>query len=274
MQQAMATTQSYQPVVVVQSAVPVQTGGSVNWRNRAIKVGGLIICIPCLICLVAFGCIFIISGISPLVINPGVYLDDGEFAEDDGIIAGIVMLVIGGLFIAGAIGLCVAGLKAYRKYSGISGRVINTAPNVVPAAGAYPVVAPPGQVYSYPAPGPYPAPVPGHPGPYAPPAPGHCGPYPPPAPGHPGPYPPPFGGQLGSRPAAGVYQPATAGPQSTPAFGQMAPFTGGPGPYSCEQYPDVAPPQAPDLPQKAGFPGEVSPMAPKEPYDRPPTYSP
>lgn len=176
--------------------------------------------------------------------------------------------------------MCYAGHRAYNKFTaGSSGRVINTTPNVVPAAGVYPVAASPGGYVvgqvggqmgsSYPAPG-QPAMYPAqYPAAYQ----GQPGPYPPPALGHPGPYPPPAVGQFEPQPATGVYAPPTEGPHAAPPLAQMAPMVEEPGRCSNEQYPDNAP-QAPGLPQKAGLPGEVAPTAPNEPYDRPPPYSP
>ncbi|KAK8735079.1 hypothetical protein OTU49_005478 [Cherax quadricarinatus] len=293
----MATAQGYQQVVVVPTAAaPAEQSSS--WRRRGVQVGGLMLGLPCAICLSVTGFVFLVTGIG--IISSEAEFDSDIFDDDDEplSVVGMVMIVIGVVLIAGCIWLCYAGHRAYKRYSNSEGRVISTAQTVVAPPGSYPVVSsvacqyPPGtqittyttsggppagyavsgQMAPYPSQGQYPSPVPGQPSPYPVAAgqspypshiPGQPGPpYQTPAAGHPGPFPTPATGHPGPYPPpVGPYQPPPAEPYPTPY----------PGMQPAPPYQSQFAPEAPGLPEKTGLPGE---MAPVDPYEKPPPYAP
>lgn len=244
--------------------------------------------LPCAICLSVTGFVFLVTGIGILSSESEF---DGDFFDDHDeplTIVGIVMMIIGGVFIAACIWLCYAAHRAYKSYTaGSEGRVISTTQTVSPPPGSYPVASsiayqyPPGtqittyattaappagyvassQIASYPAPGQYPSAAPGQPGLYQLPAGGQQGPYP----VQPGSYQAQVAGQPGQYPQpVGAYQPTAAGLYQGPYPGQQ------PAPPYLSQYA----PEAPGLPHKGAIPGEVTPSAPHDPYEKPPPYAP
>lgn len=292
----MATTQSYQQVVVA-PAVAAQPLRS-TFVRRGVKIGGLVLGLPCVVCLCLAGAILLISGIGALSVDTIDFDDDDniggdddssgtddddddndfEFDDDPLNVAGVAMLLIGIFIILISGGLCYIGKREYQKFMiGDSGRVINTAPTVSVPATLYPLspnAACPGGAPGVATAGPNMASYPSYPNPSG----GLVAQYPPAPPGNQM-YqcaPAPSAGQM-SYPAA----PPVQMPYPGPAAGQMAPYPGQqPGQYAQQSYVSGQPYQAPGppiqhmdagLPSKSGVPGQVDFV---EPYERPPPYAP
>ncbi|KAK7076816.1 hypothetical protein SK128_009770 [Halocaridina rubra] len=133
----------YQQVVVVPT-VAQQPQTRSDFLRQGVSIGGLALGLPCVICLAVMGVVFIISGISVLSVE-SIDIDDVDYFDSGSEplnIAGVIMLLIGGVLVVVSCALCYVGHREYKKFTqGSAGRVINPAPTVALPAGSYPVVS-------------------------------------------------------------------------------------------------------------------------------------
>ncbi|KAK3861763.1 hypothetical protein Pcinc_032310 [Petrolisthes cinctipes] len=123
----------YQPAQSTMVVVPQQRMRAPYYIRQGVKVGGLVLGLPCVVCMGMFSLFFILGG--TMALASANYDDDFwdkfDRSHDPSVVIGSIFLTLGLLLLAGTVALCIVAKQKYRDFQSMNsnpGRVINPSP--------------------------------------------------------------------------------------------------------------------------------------------------